>query len=324
VYRPFVQAAGVVCRGYSRPVRRAAVDFGADGSFAQAAAKMREHYGIELPVSAARMLTLQYAHTLTPRTALPKPGNVVPLQVIAELDGSMVPIVQRDSAAPDGRKGKTLLWKEARLCTVRRQGELTPVYSAAFGSVEEIGSLLKATARASGAKSTTRVHGVGDGAPWIAEQFALQFKRKGSYLLDLFHVCEYLAEAAAVCVAQSPADWLKHQKQRLLEGEVAAVFDALGDLQVPQGTTEKDDPVLKCLRYMLARRKQLNYAAALAKGLPVGSGEIEGAHRYIIQARLKRPGAWWTPSSAQAMLQLRVARANGQWDRTWQPLPLAA
>ena len=39
------------------------------------------------------------------------------------------------------------------------------------------------------------------------------------------------------------------------------------------------------------RRNQLNYRDALAKDLPIGSGEIESAHRYIAQQRLKRPGA---------------------------------
>jgi hypothetical protein len=35
-----------------------------------------------------------------------------------------------------------------------------------------------------------------------------------------------------------------------------------------------------------ARRNQLNYREALAKDLPIGSGEIESAHRYIAQQRL--------------------------------------
>lgn len=40
-----------------------------------------------------------------------------------------------------------------------------------------------------------------------------------------------------------------------------------------------------------------------------------GAHRYIVQQRLKRPGAWWTSDIAAAMRALRLARANDQWSR---------
>ncbi|HAY28077.1 MAG TPA: ISKra4 family transposase, partial [Candidatus Accumulibacter sp.] len=49
-----------------------------------------------------------------------------------------------------------------------------------------------------------------------------------------------------------------------------------------------------------------------------GSGEIESAHRYVIQDRLKRAGAWWKLKNAKHMLALRVCRANQEWDRYWQ------
>jgi hypothetical protein len=44
----------------------------------------------------------------------------------------------------------------------------------------------------------------------------------------------------------------------------------------------------------------------VAKDLPIGSGEIESAHRYIAQQRLKRPGAWWRVKHAEYMFELRV------------------
>jgi hypothetical protein len=45
--------------------------------------------------------------------------------------------------------------------------------------------------------------------------------------------------------------------------------------------------------------------------------EIESAHRYIIQVRLKISGAWWNIENAAKMLALRVARANGDWEKYW-------
>lgn len=73
-----------------------------------------------------------------------------------------------------------------------------------------------------------------------------------------------------------------------------------------------------CHRYLSNRLEHLAYQGALAKGLPIGSEEIESAHRYVVQQRLKRPGAWWTPDNAETMLALRVTRANGQWPIYWQ------
>ena len=52
------------------------------------------------------------------------------------------------------------------------------------------------------------------------------------------------------------------------------------------------DPVHICHRYLNNRIHQLDYKSAIGKGLPIGSGEIESAHRYVIQKRLKLSGAW--------------------------------
>ena len=73
-------------------------------------------------------------------------------------------------------------------------------------------------------------------------------------------------------------------------------------------------------RYWSERPDQLDYAGARAAGLPIGSGEVEGGHRNVIQDRLKLTGCWWLESNAEAMLGLRTARANGQWATYWQSL----
>lgn len=55
--------------------------------------------------------------------------------------------------------------------------------------------------------------------------------------------------------------------------------------------------------------------AALKNKLPIGSGEIESAHRYIIQKRLKIAGAWWDINNAENILALRTCRANAVWEK---------
>ncbi|NOQ13881.1 MAG: hypothetical protein GQ583_05275, partial [Methyloprofundus sp.] len=58
--------------------------------------------------------------------------------------------------------------------------------------------------------------------------------------------------------------------------------------------------------------------------LPIGSGEIESAHRYVIQKRLKLSGAWWKEENIERMLALRVVRANEEWDEYWDNLAKVA
>ncbi len=83
---------------------------------------------------------------------------------------------------------------------------------------------------------------------------------------------------------------------------------------------DEQAPVRACHRYLSFRKDQLDYKGALAAGLPIGSGEIESGHRFVIQERLKIPGAWWTEDNAACMLALRVVRCNGKWDDYWKGL----
>ena len=83
---------------------------------------------------------------------------------------------------------------------------------------------------------------------------------------------------------------------------------------------DNNAPVRAAYRYLDNRPHQLDYKGAIDKKLPIGSGEIESAHRYVIQQRLKRSGSWWTVQKAQDMLALRVLRENNDWYIYWHNL----
>lgn len=76
-------------------------------------------------------------------------------------------------------------------------------------------------------------------------------------------------------------------------------------------------PRAALLPLLSQRQDQLDYEGAISQGLPIGSGEIESAHRYLIQKRLKLPVAWWLAANAENMLALRVNLANGEWQGYW-------
>ena len=102
------------------------------------------------------------------------------------------------------------------------------------------------------------------------------------------------------------------------KGSVDEVLNSLSSHVEPASAQDKDAPVRCCLRYMTNRSGQFNYKDAIANDLPVGSGEIESAHRYIIQARLKLSGAWWKEKNAENMLALRIIRENDDWNKYWE------
>ena len=317
IERPFSAVAGVSCRGSSLPLQRVMTDFGADHAFAPAAAKLKEHYGIEMPVSSVQRTTEHHARCIYEQEAAQviRPGTAAGM-FIGEIDGSMVPVVEPSPDAADHRKGKVLSWKEVRLNLVHPQGSVSPVFGGHFaGGAEESGRQWWRCAAKAGFGPASHLHGVGDGAPWIVNQVDLQFGTQGSYLIDFFHVGEYLGAAAPGCAADHPQAWLEVQKERLKANQVAAVLEALAPFVT---VDQDDDPVTACDRYLRNRLDYLDYQSAIQQGLPIGSGEIESAHRYIIQERLKLPGAWWSPTHVETMLALRLNRANREWEAYWQ------
>ena len=317
--RPFCERAGVRPRGRSRRLQRALVDFGAEESFARAAARVQEHYGLDVAAEAVRQQTLTHGAQISALTVTPPKRAATTL--VTQLDGSLIPIVVPATTEKDRRRGKQLLWREARLCLARSHDSATPCYGATLGSVAVTGALWCATAQAAGLGERTQVHGVGDGAPWILSQFQEQFGAQGDYLVDFYHVSEYLAAAATVIKPKNPAGWRRRQQGRLLENKVTAVLRALASHLEPEGAPQA--PVRAAHRYVSERRAHLDYAAALAAGRCIGSGEIESGHRHVIQQRLKLAGSWWKEPSAQAMLGLRVARTNQLWQRYWAAPQLA-
>jgi hypothetical protein len=305
-------------------------DFGADLAFGQVPAKLKEHYGIEVPVSAVRTITEAQARNLHAQEPGPPPLSAQEVAwVIAETDGSMIPIV--DTALPetsargeDRRKTRQVRWQEARLSLAHAHGSVTPRFAATFGEPEVVGEQLRDCALRVGFGPTSRVHSVGDGAPWIANQVYRVFGQQGTYLVDFYHLSEYLAAAAPRCAPQTPAQGLAQQQVHLKQGDVAGVQAALVPHLEAAEVTDKAAPVRCSYRYLANRPGQFDYQRALAADLPIGSGEIESAHRYVIQQRLKLAGAWWKDDTAADMLALRTLRANGEWNQHWAALEQTA
>ncbi|MCP4197268.1 MAG: ISKra4 family transposase [Proteobacteria bacterium] len=322
--RPFSLAAKVCCRGCSSPLERRMVDFGVDKSFAKASGKLEEHYGITMPESRVRTVTQKHAHEIRERedlrTQIPEYEGVG--QLIAEIDGTMIPIVDTDDETETGdvdrRKTRKTRYAEARLAMAYEDGSVSPVFGATMDDAQEAGDRLAHCAVCAGVGLSTAVHCVGDGAAWIANQVDRIFGLHGTYLIDFYHLCEYVEAASKSCGGDNPPDWTEEQKRLLKENEVERVLANLEPHIEPKSLSDENAPVRRCHRYITNRPGQFNYKDAIASDLPIGSGQIESAHRYVIHERLDIAGAWWKEDNANDMLALRALRQNGYWEDYWK------
>jgi hypothetical protein len=194
---------------------------------------------------------------------------------------------------------------------------VSPTFAATTGGVEEAGAQWRQCVIAAGAGSQTQIHALGDGATWITDQAQLQFGTQGQYLVDFYHLCDYLSAAADALAPQDKPAWMEEKKTWLKENGWKEVLRNLEPALEPEHAPDAEAPVRACHRYIAHRSDCLDYQGALAKDLPIGSGEIESAHRYVFQKRLKIAGAWWKAENLAKMVALRVLRANRGWQDYW-------
>ena len=313
--KPFESNCGIANRGYSKRCQQLMTDFGIEESFAKATARMKEHHGVDVSPTTVRRFTEMHAERVqqiqVPKNKQQKESK----RVIVEMDGEMVPLVDTSEGEGDRRKTRQCSWSELRLGTAKRVDEVEWKYAVSFGSSNELGDrMTELLEKEFDWQGETKLYGIGDGAKWIVEQLERIAGSQYWYVIDLYHLCEYLGGAASAWTTEKEKA-VKELKERLKTGKNQEV---LRDLKKCADRERDHEGLRKCIQYMENRPGQFDYEGALKEELPIGSGKIESSHRHVIQARLKKAGAWWKRENAAAMAELRVFRANGYWKYLWQ------
>ena len=67
--------------------------------------------------------------------------------------------------------------------------------------------------------------------------------------------------------------------------------------------------------YLDTHRKHIDYAQFEKLGLPLGSGMVESACKWLIQQRFKGVGMRWSEDGFNHLLHLRLTWVNGRYDQ---------
>jgi hypothetical protein len=147
---------------------------------------------------------------------------------------------------------------------------------------------------------------------------ATRHRAKVTLVLDVIHVLEYLWKAAYCFHADASQEaeaWVTERLRALLTGhdpsQVAAGIRRSATRQ--RLSAAKRKAADSCARYLINNRRLLGYARALRQGLPIATGVVEGACRYLVKDRMDRTGARWSLDGAEAVLRLRALRTNGDF-----------
>lgn len=270
------------------------------------------------------LVTVEDAEVARREADLPPAPAGPPVQQLS-VDGAMVPLV-------GGQWGEVKLLAIGTVTAAAAGAPAAPrevrtadlSYFARLTDAETFGRLATGETHRRGTETAGQVAAVMDGAVW-EQGFGDLHRADAIRILDFPHAAAHLADAVTPTWGKdTPATgaWVETLCHTLKHGDPADVRDAL--CQVPTATAA--DPVAaegaraSAVEYLAVRWEQIPYADFLARGLPIGSGCVEGGHKVVMQARMKGSGMHWAPANVNPLLALRCAACTDRWMERWAVL----
>ena len=140
-------------------------------------------------------------------------------------------------------------------------------------------------------------------------------------VLDIIHVLEYLWKATTEFNKEGTPQaeqWVDERFLEVLRGRSSEVAAGIRRSATKRGLKKPQRKAAdKCASYLLKYRRYMRYSEYLDRGLPIATGVIEGACRYLVKDRMDITGARWGLDRAEAVLRLRALRASGDFESYW-------
>jgi hypothetical protein len=153
---------------------------------------------------------------------------------------------------------------------------------------------------------------IGDGAKWIWN-WAEDNYPGATQVLDFYHAREKLVYIGQHFIKNESKrkKWIEEQSNMLLQDGIHKVIGEISKLRSPNQQAKNFRE--RVLNYYEMHEDRMLYKTYRDKGLLIGSGPIEAAHRSVIQNRLKLSGQKWTIKGANAIANLRCFKKSNAW-----------
>lgn len=243
-----------------------------------------------------------------------KKENAVELMYILA-DGSMISLVGKSN------------WKEIKLGLVIRNEDMKITYPNSdnieiakkeyisyLGDKDNFKKALYLIAKKNGyLEGYTKVICVADGASWLWIMFDELFPNCEK-ILDNYHFTENVNKFAE-WVFQGDKVSKKHWANAIIDlsykNKTDEILQKINDLDI--NIKNRPSGVPSLYSYIFERKDIIRYGEFVEKGYIIGSGQIESAHKAVLQKRLKQSGMHWTKEGAQYIATLRTKYKSDLW-----------
>jgi hypothetical protein len=196
------------------------------------------------------------------------------------------------------------------------------------GDINALQGQLQLEAHRQGIEFAPQVAWISDGARGLWGLFERCFATLAVGILDFYHATQHLFEAAQAyghtLPTRTPDEWFTRLRHQLRQGYGHRIISEFSALLRYHSTPESAKPTLKRVRdYLHTHLQHLQYRTFKQQGLPLGSGMVESACKWLITQRFKGVGMRWSEPGFDHLLILRVAWVNQRFDALFAQYPLS-
>lgn len=153
---------------------------------------------------------------------------------------------------------------------------------------------------------------INDGAKWIHNWISSEYPN-ALQILDFYHAIEHISDYSRLCIIDKAKrqKWIKETSNVLKQKGYEQTINRIEELK--SNTKKKKEAKEKLMNYLEGNKERMDYPMYISKGLLIGSGAIESAHRNVLQKRLKQSGQRWSTRGLKNIIGLRVLNKSDHW-----------
>lgn len=166
---------------------------------------------------------------------------------------------------------------------------------------------------------------VQDGGPEMWNEMRAALRKAGVSdwieVLDRYHLNERLSQVLQLVEREASARNERFERwQRQLDADDKAIYRIrtwIDQRAEALGRSQRWYELLGHSSYIYGYQRMMRYASLRRRGLPIGSGAVEGACKSLVAMRAKRSGQRWHQDGLTAVLTLRALEQSDRLMRFW-------
>ena len=247
-------------------------------------------------------------------------------------DGVMVPF-RPNPGSPAGK----VVWREVKVAILARLNERVTKHKkqvvqlcqrrlvAVLGTIDALAPRLTVESARQQIASAVKSAWISDGGVGYWTVFHRCLKSLGvTPILDFYHAAQNLNKGLVAWLGEQTEEcrqWFSTLRHRLRHGNEKWVLTELEKLLESKALSESARHALSNLyQYLETHKDHIHYDQFKKDGLPIGSGLVESACKWLVQQRFKGVGMRWSEPGFNNVLHLRLAWVNQRFDQFF-PVP---